>query len=626
MKQILKLALPLLTALGVFMYALTTTPVNAVAGTIYFSPSAATFNPGSTFTIEVRGKVPSSGFAGGATVNVTYPTNLLQATTTSVSGGVLGGSNPTINNGTVTYGVFTIPSRAVNDQKLFTITFKALAAGTATLNFTANTNINDGPTAKQPATITIVNPTCPAGQVGTPPTCSTPPPAPTPTPTVTPPASKPGATSAPAPTPTPTVTTPNTSPPEQPAQTLEPTQPSEALDFENTEVRASFDSAVVSWATNSEATATLNYGTIPSKLDNTATVNTDETKSKFTATLSKLQLATTYHYSIVAQNTAGEIVSKKGSFTTKAYPVLLRVLQNNQPLNGAGLKIQNFDNAYTTTAKGEVSLALKPGDYTAKITKESLSEEQKFTIKALAFTAGKTPDTQVIEVKLATPISAPSGNNPMPYVIAALFALTLLGSVIALIAWKRHRDSQATLGYQSVLDFDTTPPPEYSNYVAAEATQEAAYQQPYPTAPQYDNSQPEALYQTPTTVPTYSAPVYPQTTSTMLPAESVPMNAGATTEDEPADMWSAPIAQTIPAQSTLAYTRDAPSPASAAEQSNTIYHPGVASNDSDPYSPAQQLEEPIITSTTEAQPVADTKNKQDFEYNDDNSLTIRHNV
>lgn len=149
MKQLLKLMLPLTVALGVFIYAVMTTPVNAAQGTIYFSPNTGTYNPGASFTVEVRGTVPSNGFSGGgATVNVTYPANLLQATATSVSGGALGGSNPTINNGTINYSVFNYPSRAVNSQKLFSITFKALSVGSAQLNFSATTNINSGPTTK----------------------------------------------------------------------------------------------------------------------------------------------------------------------------------------------------------------------------------------------------------------------------------------------------------------------------------------------------------------------------------------------------------------------------------------------------------------------------------------------
>lgn len=626
MKQLLKLMLPLTVALGVFIYAVMTTPVNAAQGTIYFSPNTGTYNPGASFTVEVRGTVSSNGFSGGgATVNVTYPANLLQATATSVSGGALGGSNPTINNGTINYSVFNYPSRAVNSQKLFSITFKALSVGSAPLNFSATTNINSGPTTKQPATITIVNPSCPAGQVGTPPNCSTPAPTPTPTPTPEPtptpapvpvpqPAPKPTVT----PTPTPTATPPNTSVPEQP---IEPAPAAEALTLENIEVLSSYDTSIVNWATNSAATATFNYGTSASKLDNTAVVTSDEAENKFTTTLSKLQLATTYHYTIEVKNTSNEIIAKKGTFTTKAYPVLLRVLQDNQPLGGASLKIQNFDNTYTTSVKGEIPLALKPGDYTAKITKANLIEEQKFTIKALTFVAGKTPDTQVIEVRFAAPSVVSSSNSPLVYIVAVLLALVLVGAAIALVVWKRHRDSAGALGYQSVLDFDTAPPPEYNSYVAAQVTPELTYQQPYSA----DTIQPEAPYQAPPTQTYIAPPTYFQPSNTIMPAEAIPMSTELD-DNEPVDMWSAGAIQTIPmtAQTytpaaNLPYEAAVASPAATTQADTTVYKNETTSENIN----TRAYDEPTIVSQ-EALPAETARNNQDYEYNDDNSLTIRH--
>lgn len=611
MKQLLRLALPIFVAIGVFIYAVTTTPVNAAQGTIYFSPNTGTYNPGASFTVEVRGTVPSNGFfGGGATINVTYPTNLLQATSTSISGGALGGSNPTINNGTISYSVFNYPSRAINDQKIFSITFKTLNTGAATLNFSTNTSINDGPTAKQPTTIAIVAPSCPAGQVGTPPNCSVPPPIPVPPPTPTPaPVSPPSPTPAPvsSPVPTPTVVTPDTSPPEQTPQPTEPAQPAESLSLKDIDVRAAYDSSVVNWATNIAATATFKYGTSAAKLDNTAAITSDETKNTFTTTLSKLQLGTTYHYSIVVQNTSNEIVSKNGTFTTKAYPVLLRVLQDTQPLSDAQLKIQNFDNTYTTSTKGDITLALMPGEYTAKITKDSLAEEQKFTIKALTFASGKSPDTQVIEIRLASPRAASSSTNPVPYVVGALIFLTLLGAAVAFIAWKRHRDSQAALGYQSVLDFDSAPPPEYNSYVA-QATPDVTYQQPYTAMPQYAANLPEAPYQTAGAAPIYSAgPAYSPPTNTMLPAGAVPMNTGISSEDEPADMWSTAATQMLPT----------PNPAVESTAEDALEGESLAHSCSEPA-------EDLTITASQAQTSVNPVDERDYEYNDDNSITIHH--
>ena len=613
MKHFCKLALPIFTAFGVFLYVVTTTPVHAVQGTIYFSPASATYAPGQTFTVEVRASVPANtSFCGGATINVTYPTGILQATAVSSSGGALGGSDPSISNGTVAYSRFMCPSQAVNNQKIFNITFRALTTGTPTLNFTTNTTINDGPTTRQPATFTIATPTCPAGQTGTPPNCITPAPAPTtPAPSTpannTPSTSTPAISSAPKTTPTAAQTPQATSPP-APTVAVTPNPPSITDDI----AAAAYDTAEITWHTQDAATTSIRYGTSVDALELTSDVTSDS--EVHSATLKNLQLGNIYFYEIDAKNASDVSVTKTGSFTTKAYPVILRITQGTTPVADAHISLKGKDGSYTTTRKGEVALTLMPGNYTMQLKTGALTTSQLFVVKKIDFTAGTTPDAQIITVKLTTtPTSPTTDSQPAwPIIILVLTSLIVTAGVAVLLLWKRHRATQAAAGYESVLEHDYT-----------------TYTQPTAVAPLTDTStqQIEQSFASPGTPETmtyqppqsYAAPTYTSQSESYLDPAAIPM---APTEaiEEPLDMWSAPasVPQEIDQDSYTAAAAPpivepiTPDPASVSQP------PDISPQNT----PGALYQDIVAPSTEQLTPDADTEDS--YEYNEDNSMTIHH--
>lgn len=618
MKQFCKLLAPLLTAVVVFLYATTATPVYAVSGSVYFSPHGATHKKGTSFTVEVRGDVPSNGWlGGGATIGVTYPSSLLQVTDTSASGGALGGSKPTVSGGTVSYSVFNYPSRAVNNQKIFSITFKAVAAGKATLNFTSNSNINDGPTSKRSSTFVIQNPTCPSGQIGTPPNCRTPAPDPTP-----PPATNP------TPTPKPQVTQPPATPennqaPQQKKKEAKAKaeQKKEPLEIDNVEVAHSYDSATFSWETTDKTTGTLQYGLSETALEQKPEVSSEKDGELFRATLSNLQLGTTYYYAITAKDASGGAAAEKGSFTTKAYPVVLRVTQDDKPAADANITIKDVDEKISTDTKGEASLELMPGSYILAIEKGKLKEQQKFSIKKLDFTAGSAPDTQVIDVKIASVTTPSSSTNYLPVVVGITFLLALLSVAAWWFFVHRRTSSEDTSGYQSLIEFDTPLAPQ-----APTGPAQSYYDSP-PMQPVYDPaSTAPAAYNTIQPPASYSP--QPATLPTYVDGEPVDIWAEATTPEPLQQYTSAPTAQqpgAVEPYETPVQQNITPSTPNGSEElytQPTPQQPAIVQEIPDQYQQPEPATAPQTTSQTDS-----LQSHVEYEFgDDDNSLTIHHST
>lgn len=600
MKHLFKVVSPIALALVIFFYAASAAPVHAVAGSIYFSPGSGTHVNGSSFTVDVRAKVPANGwFGGGATIGVTYPTNLLQVTSTSVSGGVLGGSNPRAVNGTVSYNVLNYPSKAINDEKIFTITFKAIATGSATLNFSANTSVNDGPTSKKSSTFTIQNPTCPAGQIGTPPNCRVPPPpapAPTPSPQPAPQPTTPQPSPAPAPTPT--------QPAAQGDEVEKPKPTPEKiveLNFDDITVQPAFAAASIDCQTTSKASSTFAYGTSATSLDTDVEVEASEDGMQFSTRLQELLPGTTYYYQIVAKANNDQAMTETGQFTTKAFPVTIRVSQDSKPTKNATLKISGNDDIYTTNDKGQVDLSLLPGEYTVTIAKDSLKTEQVFTVKALEITDDKAPKTQVIEVAIATVISSEDNTNYLLVAIIATIGIGLLGVGAWLVVRYRRRTSAEESPYSSIVE--STP---YEPYAAAVA----------------ETIDTQATWQNPPTPATYPAPAQTQSAYppqvqyyTTQPPADIP-------EEEPLDIWSVAETHSMPdanAASLAQQTHLQPVATSTTPIADTTPRAPIPSTEAQL---PQQLA-PVLPGDTTKMPIQN-QSRIDYTFESDNSLTIRH--
>ena len=185
------------------------TPVNDVFAAakigLYLTPASQTVTNGTAFAVRFMADV-SNRSPGAITIRgkLNFPKNILNVTSIDTAG-----SNYTMyastsyDNaaGTVTFNRSNYyPTDA--STFIFTVNFKAIAVGSATVSIDPTTQAQNNPALyAKSGTYTSKAPTCPAGQIGTPPNCTTPTPAPKPTPTPAPAsAAAPVSTPPPAPT------------------------------------------------------------------------------------------------------------------------------------------------------------------------------------------------------------------------------------------------------------------------------------------------------------------------------------------------------------------------------------------------------------------------------------------
>ncbi len=635
MKHFLKLALPIFIGFTGFLYIVMTTPLQAAPAGLYFNPGSGNFTQGQEFIVDIYGTAPSNFGAPSTNVVVKYPGDSLAVvevnkTSSAIPAATLT-STPAQQTVSFTNTIFGV-SAGIDNKKLFAIKFRTLKPGPAVLDFTS-TFLGGHTVTKTPSTYTIAAPTCPAGQIGTPPNCTTPPPptcptgqvgtppnctTPAPTPTPTKPTT-PAAPRQPAATPTPTPATPNTSIPTQPTEQQE-AKPPEELAIKDISVIPSYDTAAITWQSNKKMkTSSLAYGTSADKLDNKAVVTNDEAGLESQTKIAKLQLGVQYFYTITITSDDSATVTQKGSFTTKAYPVLLRISHNRQPIAKGKVQLTGFDESYTTSDKGEVALSLKPGDYTFTFTKDAISEEQKFTVKKLDIQPGKAPDTQVVAVDISATPQTTANSSRLGAIVAGTFLfLLLIGSIVGFLIWKKRRQSQDALGYQSVIDDFAPMTPDISEGGAG------AYQPPTPLT--YPNTQPD-----------YIAPASYMTTpyqGQQLVGTTEPEHT--TTLEEPSnDIWDAtpmPLAQQAATATELSQQQVADIPTSEASQPYTYaeVQTSAATQDieyaanNESYEPPLAVEQPAAY---QASPEIDrqlTTPADEYEYNEDNSMTIHH--
>lgn len=120
------------------------------ATTMYVSPATGSFAPGTSFTVGVYISTPSDKPANAISSTVSFPKDLLEVSSVSTGGSIvtLWVANPTYSNaaGTVHFeGVIVNPGYNGTAGKLVSITFKAKAAGSATVSFPSGSILaNDG--------------------------------------------------------------------------------------------------------------------------------------------------------------------------------------------------------------------------------------------------------------------------------------------------------------------------------------------------------------------------------------------------------------------------------------------------------------------------------------------------
>ncbi|MDB5184071.1 MAG: filamentous hemagglutinin family outer membrane protein [Candidatus Saccharibacteria bacterium] len=338
---------------------------------------------------------------------------------------------PDNSAGTISFNNTSSGSYANQTVHLFSVTFQAIGAGTASVSF-GSTQYDIGTAATTGGTYTVNSPPAPT-------------PTPTPKPTIKP--------TTPKSTPTPT---PKSTPTPTPEQTPAPVTDSEGgLKIENVKVTATRTENSVAWSLNSAtASPTLSYGTNKDQLKDAGIIpQLDDGSYKFT--FGHLDLGTLYYFTVKAStsdNLSGATYS--GVLTTRGYPVQLTIQQNNLLIPGAKVKIGTRE--FVANNLGLVTTELANGDFTATITPPQAGDSQdiKFTVKKLSVPDSGNPSLQNFVLNITTIGTATAtSSSPLPLIIGGIIGtIALIGGIGFLVFAKRRK---ATDQPES-LDIDTT--------------------------------------------------------------------------------------------------------------------------------------------------------------------------
>lgn len=354
---------------------------------LFVTPSSAQLNIGSSITVNVRSYADSDQSSGSVSGTLTYPAGMLSYTGYSAAGSAYG--SPTVSPGSGTIGFSGTRSPATSGSAhIFSVTFKAIGAGSAIVNFANNSRVNNSTTEYNSGVYTIVNPNPPATVQ--------------PSPSQT---SRPSPSASPSPLPTvsvaPTTPTPSTDPDPQP--TSDPTGVVNSVAADPL-----YSSGKITWrVTATNPASTLSYGASAAKLDKSGSV-LKEADGSFSATLNGLTPGVRYYFSINGSGDGGKAGTYSGSLLTKGFPIVISVTENDTPAKNAQIKIGTRN--YTTGSNGKRAVSLASGTYTGTITTDTATEAITIKVESKAIPPdGKAPESQAFTFNLK---SSPLDQGP----------------------------------------------------------------------------------------------------------------------------------------------------------------------------------------------------------------------
>ena len=354
--------------------ALLTRQANAGTGTMYLTGTSSAAHDG-TVTLHLR--INPGTAVTVVQSNVIYDATKLQYVSINTASSAFDTTiSQSQSSGSIQIDRAKLNSAGVTtDSLIATITFIALPYnGSTNVSLGASSNAAYDGAYTNPAlagtTVNFTPGSCPAGQTGTPPNCSTPPASGGSTGGSTSTSGKTGSTSS-----TPSSTSNPTQAPSQPSASSSLAAPTiTKADFQYTQ-------ATVTATTNVAAQVQLKYGlsannlslqTTPSQLGTTHTLSISD----------NLPVATTIYYQLVA--TDGKSTQTSAVKNTKTKGLVANILlldKNRKPL--AGQVVSIGDKKKTSSKDGYVTFdTLTPGEHALVLTSGSKKHAQSFVILA----------------------------------------------------------------------------------------------------------------------------------------------------------------------------------------------------------------------------------------------------
>ncbi len=396
---------------------------------VSYTPSNSQMPKGTTFCIDIKSYADNPSNPGTAAGTVTYTSSRLSV----VSGSIKTGSNSCSGSASNNYGSHSVTkssgklsfnaSKANMDSgiaQVFTVKFKAIAAGTAQITFSGGKVNGQSTTLNHGSYIITDNSPRPSSS-------------PSPVPTVS---SKPA---------------PATSDEEEKVEEVE--DPSGYVT--DVTVDSSYKTATLTWKVNLKSSkATIKYGQDSSDLSST----TKATKKNgvFTADIKDLIPGSRYYFTIT-----GSGDGKEGEYSsaiyTLGYPVVLNITENGIAAKGATVQIGNINNL--TDTNGKLALALAAGDYSGTITTTTSTLSINFTVQSSDIPPGDAPpETQTYPFDLESSIldqGPGSGGSLLTFIgIMAVGAVMLGVGFVIFVTIRRKRfemDSAPVSRIQSVV-------------------------------------------------------------------------------------------------------------------------------------------------------------------------------
>lgn len=149
---------------------LPTTTVSAAANVLYVAPSTSQMNIGTTFCVDVASYAGADAATGTATGTLSYTSTKLQLVQVKTNGKKCPDTQgnevaPSFySNRTITTGTGTVDFDASQDgadsgvRYVFAVTFKTKAAGTATISFSGDSQMNGAQPTMKSGAFTITTP------------------------------------------------------------------------------------------------------------------------------------------------------------------------------------------------------------------------------------------------------------------------------------------------------------------------------------------------------------------------------------------------------------------------------------------------------------------------------------
>lgn len=398
---------------------------------LFITPASSQMNIGTTFTVSIKSYSANTqsndcikgnsmqSLNGCVDGSITYPGNLLRVTSGGISTTGSGYGTPIItqSSGIITFKGSHNPA-TTGSAHIFSVTFQAIGAGTATVGFANDSTVNGATTLFKSGVYTIINPN------------------------PTQPSTSPSVPRAPTPAPV-VINTEPTVTPSADESTVEPQptpDPSGLID--SVTVDSLYQSSTVAWKVNTaNATTSINYGNSASQLDKQASV-TKKADGSFTATIPELTPGNRYYFTITAKGADNKDGTYSGTILTRGFPIIMTITENDSPAKAAQVKLGS--RSYTTEANGKLSLGLAAGNYSGTITTDTATLTINVTVeKKTVPSDGTAPASQAFSYNLtSSPLEqGPGSNFSVLTFIGVLAGGSLLLGVgfVAFMAYRRRQ-------------------------------------------------------------------------------------------------------------------------------------------------------------------------------------------